>query len=210
MNRDRTSDESSQRDDRGRQWVDEVSRELPPVPLHPWQQPGVNPGRSAGIGALLGILAGCTSLVFNVIGSVLWPSISGVVQHPLRLIQVYLTFPGGEPALELSSGPVLVLGCLLYLATGMLYGVLFELVMVLLIPQAGVLARLVVCSVLALVVWVLNFYGLLVWLQPLLFGGSWIVDLIPWWVGAATHLVFGWTMALVYPLGVQAARSPNL
>ena len=38
-------------------------------------------------------------------------------------------------------------------------------------------------------------------LQPLLFGGNWIVSLIPWWVGALTHLVYGWTMALVYPLG---------
>ena len=34
------------------------------------------------------------------------------------------------------------------------------------------------------------------------FGGRWIVDLIPWWVAALTHLVFGWTMLLVQPLGV--------
>ena len=24
---------------------------------------------------------------------------------------------------------------------------------------------------------------------------------LPWWVAAATHLVFGWTIALLYPLG---------
>jgi hypothetical protein len=55
---------------------------------------------------------------------------------------------------------------------------------------------------LALAVWAVNFYGLLAWLQPLVLGGHWIVELIPWWVGALTHLVFGWTMALLYPLGV--------
>jgi hypothetical protein len=38
-------------------------------------------------------------------------------------------------------------------------------------------------------------------LQPLLFGGNWIVEQIPWWVGALTHLVYGWTMVVVYPLG---------
>ncbi len=48
-----------------------------------------------------------------------------------------------------------------------------------------------------------SFYGILLWLQPLLFGGHWITDsaLLPWWVAALTHLVYGWTMALVSPLG---------
>ena len=56
-------------------------------------------------------------------------------------------------------------------------------------------------SLLALGVWLVNFYGILSWLQPLLFGGRWIVEQIPWWVAALTHLVFGWTMLIVYPLG---------
>ena len=68
--------------------------------------------------------------------------------------------------------------------------------------------RLIFCSLLALAIWVFNFYGILIWLQPLFFGGRWIIDLIPWWVAALTHLVFGWTMALVYPLGVYEAYQP--
>ena len=34
--------------------------------------------------------------------------------------------------------------------------------------------------------------------------GNWITNpnYLPWWVAAATHLVFGWTIALLYPLGV--------
>ena len=145
-------------------------------------------------------LAGCVSLLLNVIGSVLWPAISGTTQHPLRLIQVYMTFPLGESALELDSGMLLALGCLMYLATGMLYGMLFVVVLSYVIPNAGVWGRLAACSVLAIAVWGVNFYGLLAWLEPLLFGGSWIIDLVPWWVAALTHLAFGWTIALVYPL----------
>ena len=49
--------------------------------------------------------------------------------------------------------------------------------------------------------WFVHFYLILAWLQPLLFGGNWIVEQIPWWVGAGTHLVYGWTLVLLYPLG---------
>ena len=103
--------------------------------------------------------------------------------------------------MELNSGVLLALGCMLYLGTGMLYGMLFELGISYFIPRAGLKARLAVCSVLAILIWLVNFYGVLSWLQPLLFGGRWIIELIPAWVGAVTHLVFGWTMALIYPLG---------
>jgi hypothetical protein len=41
-----------------------------------------------------------------------------------------------------------------------------------------------------------NFYLVLSWLQPLLLGGDWIVVMIPWWVGALTHLAFVWTIFL--------------
>jgi hypothetical protein len=143
----------------------------------------------------------------NVIGSVLWPAISGIDQHPLRLIQVYLTFPLGESALKLQSGGVLAFGCLLYIGTGMLYGMLFETAIAYFVPRAGMPARLVFCSILALFVWLLNFYGLMPWVQPLVSGGRWVVELIPWWVAALTHLAFGWTMALIYPLGVPARET---
>jgi hypothetical protein len=173
-----------------------------------------NPGyRAAGYiraGLLLGGLAGCTSLLFNVVGSVLWPAISGEPQHPLRIIQVYLTFPLGETALQLDSGVLLAAGCVAYLATGMLYGTLFEWIISCLIPNSRLLARIVFCSVFALLIWGVNFYAILTWLQPLLFGHRWIVELIPWWVAALTHLVFGWTMALVFPLGIPKGEKSTI
>jgi hypothetical protein len=141
-----------------------------------------------------------------VIGSVLWPAISGEPQHPLRLIQVYLTFPLGQDALQLQSGYVLALGSLLYVATGMLYGMLLVLGMSYIIPRADFEARFVFCSIGSILLWVVNFYLLLSWLQPWLFGGRWIVQLVPWWVAALTHYAFGVTVAGLYP---AAAPSTN-
>jgi hypothetical protein len=56
---------------------------------------------------------------------------------------------------------------------------------------------------LGLLVWVVNVYGILSWLQPLTCGGRWITDnsVLPWWVAAVTHVAFGLTMAILYPLG---------
>jgi hypothetical protein len=123
---------------------------LPPQP--PWPESGYRAARYAKAGLLLGALAGCTSLIVNVIGSVAWTALGGEMLHPLRIIQVYLTFPLGERALQLESGAVLMLGCLLYLGTGMLYGMLFELAISYDLPHAGAGARVVSYSILALAV----------------------------------------------------------
>ena len=153
-------------------------------------------------GAMLGIFGAATSLLANVIGSYVWNELTGREQHPLRLIQVYLTFPLGAAALDINSGVTLAVGSCLYLGTGMLYGILFHVVQSRFAPQAGFWARMALMSVLSIAVWLINFYGILWWLQPLLFGDDWIVKLVPPWVAALTHLVFGWTMVLVYPFGV--------
>jgi hypothetical protein len=64
-------------------------------------------------------------------------------------------------------------------------------------------------GVLSLGIWLVNFYVLLEHLQPALIGGNWIVEQVPWWVAALTHLVFGWTMALLYPYGVFVPYQPQ-
>lgn len=163
--------------------------------------PGYYTAYYATTGFMLGMFGACTSLLFNIIGSLI-VSQGGAEQHPFRLIQVYLTFPLGERALHMESGMVLALGCCLYIATGMLLGIVFNLMLTRYTAGATFARRMLVATVFSLLVWVVNFYGILSWLQPLLFGGRWIVDLIPPWVAAATHLVFGWTMVLVYPWGL--------
>jgi hypothetical protein len=146
----------------------------------------------------------------NVVGSLIWPAITHQPQQsPLKLIQVYLTFPLGEAALKINGGITLAIGVCLYLGTGMLYGMLFQVVLSRFFPDARLGRRLAVCSVLAIAVWLINFYGILSWLQPLAFGGRWILDNVDWWVAALTHLVYGWTMALVYPLGVYHPYRPT-
>jgi hypothetical protein len=153
----------------------------------------------ATAGFFLGMIAALASLAFNVVGSYL------VGQHPLQLIKVYLTFGLGERALDpqLADGLVLIIGCCLYIATGMMLGIPFQIILTRYANGGGLPARLAIASAIAIVIWLVNFYLVLSWLQPMLFGGSWIVDPkhLPVWVAVLTHLVFGWTMALVYPLG---------
>jgi hypothetical protein len=153
----------------------------------------------ATAGFFLGMLGALASLLFNFVGSLL------VGQHPLQLIRVYLTFGMGERALNLQldkdGGLTLIIGCCLYIATGMVLGSLFQVVLSRVADADDVIKRLLIASILALAVWLVNYYFLISWLQPLLFGGNWILTQIPWWVAALTHLIFGWTMALLYPLG---------
>jgi hypothetical protein len=173
----------------------------------PWQPKDLYPAYYATTGFLLGGLASGAALLVNVIGA----PIAG--KHPLQLIRVYLTFPLGEKALALadpanpsqsvSDGMILAFGCCLFIATGMLLGMPLQLLLSRFNGKATLMKRLAIASGLALALWVFNFYAILSWLEPLLFGGNWIVDTnyLPLWVAAGTHLVFGWTMALLYPLG---------
>jgi hypothetical protein len=146
-------------------------------------------------GMLLGFVGAASSLLFNIIGSLL------VGQHPLQLIRVYLTFPLGGQALDLDSGIALGIGTCLYLATGSLYGIGFHVVLSRWFEGAAARRRFLVASAMGLGLWIVNYYLLLSWLQPLLFGEAWIVRLVPLWVAALTHLVFAWTMLLVEQWG---------
>jgi hypothetical protein len=181
-----------------------------------WQSLKAYPTYFATTGFLLGSIGAMASLLFNVIGA----PIAG--KSPLELIRIYLTFPLGENALRLAEGTnthyavpdglILAFGCCLYLVTGMVLGIPVNLALSRFAPQGPIAKRFAVASAVALVIWLVNFYCILSWLQPLLFGGHWIVDnqLLPWWVAAATHLVFGWTIVLLYPLGqFTPYRRPN-
>ncbi len=177
----------------------QLEQELSSEPGQRWRGGGYYTAYNATAGFMLGMLAAATSLLVNVVGA------AATGEPPLKLIQVFLTFPLGETALELQNGLTLAIGCCLYLATGMLFGMIFHLVLTRVghgSPTYPLVNRLIVTTILGVALWLVNFYGILSWLQPLLFGGNWIVETIPPWVAAATHLVFGWTMALVYPLGV--------
>ena len=166
-----------------------------------WPPKGFYGSYYATTGFMLGGIGALTSLLANVVAAPL------AGRSPLELIKVYLTFPLGEKGLELSSsngGLILTLGVTLYIGTGMLLGVPMYWAMVRILGEKPTLARrIVVASVLALAIFAINFYVVLSWLQPALIGGRWITDpaVLPPWVAALTHLIFGWTLAVLYPLG---------
>jgi hypothetical protein len=154
------------------------------------------------VGCVFGVFGAAVSLLLNVIGSLL------MHQEPLKLIKVYLTFPLGAEALTAPNDVTVAIGCCLYLATGMLLGIPIQLILSKFFGNASFGTRFAVTTVISLILWVVNFYGILAWLQPALFGGNWIVRDIPWWVAALTHLVFGWTILLAQPLGVFTQYRP--
>jgi hypothetical protein len=172
----------------------------------PWAPQGEYPMYEAVSGFVLGIAGAIVALLLNVIGA---PADG---KDPLQLIRVFLTFPMGKKALTLGAQPnsanplgdwmILAFGCCLYLGTGMLLGSFFQ-PMFRRYADRSFLKRMVVGVGLGLLVWVVNFYGILWWLQPLTCGGNWITDnsVLPWWVAAVTHVAFGLTMAILYPLG---------
>ena len=143
------------------------------------------------VGAMFGVFAATVSLVANIAGAPLFG------KHPLELIRVYLTFPMGEMALTEASGKVLTIGCVLYLVTGAAFGVVFHLILSTALKDASPGKRFVAASVIGLAIWLINFYAVLSWLQPMLLGGNWIIRLVPFWVAALTHLAFAWTMLLM-------------
>lgn len=194
----------------------ELEEELADLGTERWEPGrGIYPAYEATAGFLLGMIGAGAALLVNVIGA----PIAG--KHPLELIRVYLTFPLGEKALDLaSSGPetqtvgdgmILAFGCCLFLFTGMLFGIPFQLVLSRLGDRATLTRRLVLATFLSLGLWFVNFYLILSWLQPAWFGGNWIVnsDYLPWWVAAGTHLIFGWTMALIEPWGRAAPAAAS-
>jgi hypothetical protein len=175
-------------------------------PVAPFQPKGYYAAYYATTGFMLGIFGAMSSLLFNVVGSAL------VGQHPLELIRVYLTFPLGDKALELDSGLAIAVGCCLYLATGMLLGIPVYLALTWWTANASLAKRILVASLVSILIWVVMYYGVLSWLQPALVDmkpDNWIIRRVPPWVALLTHLVFGWTIAVLYPLGdFTAYRRP--
>ena len=161
-----------------------------PVVARGWPPPGYYLLWHVVVGMTLGLLASLVSLLANVFGAPLFG------KPALELIRIYLTFPMGERALRAENEMILYVGCLLYLCTGAVYGIVFHLVMSTLFNQASKAMRFVVATGIGLLLWVVNYYLVLSWLQPLLLGDNWIVRMVPVWVAVATHLAFAWTMLI--------------
>jgi len=164
--------------------------EAPPAPedVAAWPPKGYYLLWHVVIGMTLGGIGALVSLAANMIGAPLFG------EAPMKFIRVLLTFPMGESALTAEAGSVLFIGCMLYLATGALFGVGIHLAMSLFFRDAPRGRQFAVATVMGLGLWIFNFYLILSWLQPMLLGGNWIVRLVPIWVAVLTHLCFAWTV----------------
>jgi len=155
-----------------------------------WPPPGYYLLWHVVIGMVLGGIGATVSLLANALGAPLFG------ERSLQLIRVYLTFPMGARALEAETGLVVFVGVCLYLGTGAILGVGFHLLMSTIFATASSVKRFVISTLIGLALWIVNYYLILSWLQPMLQGDNWIVRLIPFWVAALTHLAFVWTMFL--------------
>jgi hypothetical protein len=145
-------------------------------------------------GAIIGILGSLTSFVFHVIGSLI------VRQDPLLFLRVYGTVFLGAKALTTDDLNFFMLVAVVHFSVGASAGAVFQVLVNWLIPDRPILS-VVFGAVYGLLMWVVNFYVVLSWLQPLLVGQAFVLELMPIWVSALTHLIYGLTLGILEPLG---------
>jgi hypothetical protein len=145
-------------------------------------------------GAIIGILGSLTSFIFHVLGSLI------VRQDPLLFLRVYGTVFLGAKALTTDDLNFFMLVAVVHFSVGASAGAVFHVLVNWLVPDRPVL-HVVLGAVYGLLMWVVNFYVVLSWLQPLLVGEAFVLQLMPIWVSALTHLIYGLTLGILEPLG---------
>ena len=141
------------------------------------------------VGSVGGFLGAISCLICNIAGAL----VLGV--EPLRLLRIYATILEGRRALELSSANFFIAAFLVHIVTGILFGTIFALGARRLCDglQDYILAGIGY----GIGIWLVNFYGILSWLQPLLDGSAFILTEIPIAVAVLTHVSYGLTVAFV-------------
>ena len=140
------------------------------------------------VGAVAGFLGAITCLICNIAGAL----VLGV--EPLRLLRIYATILEGRRALELSSANFFIAAFVVHIVTGILFGTIFVLGARF---CAGLQRYILAGAGYGIAIWLVNFYGILSWLQPLLHGSAFILTQIPIAVAVLTHVSYGLTVALV-------------
>ena len=140
--------------------------------------------------ALAGFLGALVSLGLNMFGA----RIVGI--ETLKLLRIYATIIQGSAALDVSRSDFFGASLLLHIAAGMLFGMLFARIVTRL-RSMGLVQFTLLGAGYGLAVWLINFYLILSWVQPLFYGSSFIVSGIPVEVAALTHLSYGISVALI-------------
>jgi cytochrome c oxidase cbb3-type subunit 2 len=152
-------------------------------------------------GIIIGILGSVTSFLFNVVGSIF------VNQDPLRFLRVYGTVFLGARALTTDDLNFFMLVAVVHFSVGAAAGAVFHVLVNRFIPTRSAL-QIALGAVYGLVMWMVNFYVVIAWLQPRLVGEAYVLALMPAWVAALTHVVYGLTLGILQPLGRFVAYRP--
>lgn len=145
-------------------------------------------------GTLIGILGSLVSFLFNVLGSLI------VNQDPLLILRVYGTVFLGKQALVTDDLTFFMLVAVVHFSVGAIAGAVFHVGVNWLVPDRPIM-QIGLGALYGLGMWIVNFYGVLVWLQPRLVGHAFVLELMPVWVAALTHVLFGVTLGALQPLG---------
>ncbi len=162
---------------------------------HPWPPPGFYFTFYVVVGAILGILGSLASFLFNVFGSLV------VNQDPYRILRVYGTVFLGQEALTTDNLNFFMLVAVVHFSVGALAGAVFHVGLNRLFPAASTMRQIGLGVAYGLLMWFVNFYLVLWWLEPALVGQAYVLELMPVWVAALTHIVYGVTLGLLQPLG---------
>jgi hypothetical protein len=145
-------------------------------------------------GMLLGILGSITSFAAHIAGSLL------VNQDPLHVLRVWGTVFLGERALTTTELDFFMLVAVVHFSVGAAAGAVFHVLVSRFVPERAPL-QIACGAAYGLLMWIVNFYFVLVWLQPRLVGEAYVLDLMPPWIAALTHVIYGLTLGLLVPLG---------
>jgi hypothetical protein len=145
-------------------------------------------------GTTIGIIGSLASFAFHVVGSLL------VNQDPLRILRVYGTVFLGPKALTTDDLTFFMLVAIVHFSVGATAGAVFHVLVNRFVPGRGAL-QIALGALYGLLMWVVNFYVVIAWLQPRIFGEAYVLELMPVWIAALTHVIYGLTLGLLQPLG---------
>lgn len=167
-----------------------------PVPnAAPWPPPGFYLTFYVVVGAILGVIGSLASFLFNVFGSLV------VDQDPYRILRVYGTVFLGEDALTTSDLNFFMLVAIVHFSVGAMAGAVFHVAINRYFPGASVFKQVGLGAAYGLMMWIVNFYFVLWWLEPAMVGQAFVLKLMPFWVAALTHVIYGVTLGVLQPLG---------
>ncbi len=165
-----------------------------PKPSDPWPPEGFYLTYYVVAGLMLGVLGSLVSFLANVGGSIL------LGQDPLLFLRVYGTVFLGQEALVTQDLNFFMLVAVVHFSVGAVAGAVFHVFVSLYTPEKA-LVTVGLGAVYGLLMWVVNFYVVIQWLQTSLYGQSYVLELMPIWVAIASHVLYGVTLGALQPLG---------